>query len=254
MPLAPFVEGALGEWYGLAGEVKSRAQKRRVINLSCADLWIYRITICRRGCYSVSRRAPIEADLPRLFSSTTHTEPGSSLHLPNMVGNDPVSAGQGHDLPHFPDKGCKFTRYSGADHGKSPTSDGELAVTTAQSYLRAPSNIARIFLGGAEDRFFLTCDSGRESVAPGALNEDPTNLAISRSGQSCSLDALTAGMFRRHQTEVSPKLRRRGKAPEVTGYRQNNCRRNQINALHQAKRVHERLHRPVRKQVSDLPD
>ena len=33
----------------LTNQVKSRAHKRRVIILSCADLCIYRITMCRRG-------------------------------------------------------------------------------------------------------------------------------------------------------------------------------------------------------------
>jgi len=44
---------------GLANQVKSRAQERRVINLSYAGLCIYRIIMGRRGFNSICTRARI---------------------------------------------------------------------------------------------------------------------------------------------------------------------------------------------------
>src|SRR5688572_19601583 len=79
----------------------------------------------------------------------------------------------------------------------------ELSITFAQPHLRLPTDLldrlGELFHTALE----MPADLGRIAVGPGAFNKRPAGMGIARLGHATLATAITTGVFRRREPEIT---------------------------------------------------
>src|SRR5438046_3467451 len=116
------------------------------------------------------------------------------------------------DRPH---EGRQLARDGGGDGVRVLAAREQLAISSTEADLRAPSDVANRGREMLLTRLDRLGDLGTVAIGLGGFNQDSTGMAITRLGDSAEPAPVAAGILTRREPEIAHELARIVEAGEI---------------------------------------